>query len=119
MALSVAVEDRDLLTALYRAFNARDVETVLTRLHPEVDWPNGMEGGRVHGHEGVRDYWRRQWTLIDPRVEPKEFRRDEAGRLVVEVHQVVRDLAGTIRSDRMVRHIYTMESGLVRRMDIA
>jgi len=26
-----------------------------------VDWPNGMEGGRVHGHAEVRAYWTRQW----------------------------------------------------------
>jgi hypothetical protein len=26
----------------------------------------GMEGRRVHGHEAVRDYWTRQWNLVDP-----------------------------------------------------
>jgi hypothetical protein len=27
-------------------------------MHPEVDWPNAWEGGRVVGHAAVRDYWR-------------------------------------------------------------
>src|SRR3989442_855797 len=34
---------RDLLTAAYDAFNARDIERALAAMHPEVDWPNGME----------------------------------------------------------------------------
>lgn len=119
MASPVASADCDLLTELYRAFNARDVDAVLARLAPDVDWPNGMEGGRVFGRDGVRAYWTRQWALIDPQVEPRSFRRDEAGRVAVEVHQIVRDLAGAVRSDRLVRHVYVIEGGLVRRMDIA
>lgn len=57
---------RDVLTEAYEAFNARDIERALATMHPEVDWPNGMEGGYVHGHDGVRGYWTRQWRLIDP-----------------------------------------------------
>ena len=82
------------LTVTYRAFNARDIDAALALMHTDVDWPNGMEGGRVHGHQAVRDYWTRQWGLIDPHVEPIDFRTDEDGRTVVDVHQVVRDLAG-------------------------
>lgn len=54
----------DLLAGVYNAFNARDVDRVLAAVHPEVDWPNGMEGGYVHGHAAVRDYWTRQWRSI-------------------------------------------------------
>ena len=43
---------------------------------------------------------------------------EEEGRIVVDVHQVVRDLAGTILSDTMVKHVYVMREGLVERMDI-
>ncbi|KAM3099871.1 nuclear transport factor 2 family protein [Phormidesmis sp. 146-12] len=44
----------------YQAFNTRDIDTVLSLLHPDVAWANGMEGGYVHGHAEVRDYWNRQ-----------------------------------------------------------
>jgi ketosteroid isomerase-like protein len=111
--------DRDLLLRVYDAFNARAIEAVLTAMHPEVDWPNGMEGGRVHGHQAVREYWTRQWRAIDPHVEPRGFAIDGTGRIVVDVLQVVRDLAGKILDDRMVRHVYDIRDGLVRRMDIA
>lgn len=110
--------DSELLTHVYGAFNARDVDAVLAHLHPEVDWPNGWEGGRVHGHQEVRDYWTRQWQAIDPTVEPVGFSTDEAGRTVVDVHQVVRDLAGNVILDARVEHIYTIEDGLIRQMEI-
>jgi hypothetical protein len=77
-----------------------------------------MEGGVVHGHDGVRAYWTRQWTLVDPHVEPLRFGRDDANRAVVRVHQVVRDLAGTVRSDRLVEHVYVVADGRVRSMEI-
>ena len=111
-------EYQEILTKAYEAFNARDIDTVLTYMHPGVDWANGMEGGRVYGHEGVRAYWTRQWGLIDPHVEPRGLGMEEEGRIVVDVHQVVRDLAGTILSDTMVKHVYVMREGLVERMDI-
>lgn len=87
-------------------------------MHPDVDWPNGMEGGRELGHAAVRDYWTRQFRLIDSRVEPVGFTPREDGTVVVDVHQVVRDLDGHLLSDGHVQHVYTLRDGLVSRMDI-
>ena len=56
-------DDVELLKLLYARFNARDLDGVLVHLHPDVTWANGMEGGFVHGHSGVRDYWTRQWSM--------------------------------------------------------
>jgi ketosteroid isomerase-like protein len=112
------MKERDLLSATYRAFNARNVDAVLAVMHPDVDWPNGMEGGRVHGHAAVREYWSRQWAVIDPHVEPRRFGTDETRHVVVDVHQVVRDLAGKVLADQMVQHIYHIEDGLIRSMEI-
>jgi hypothetical protein len=108
----------ELLKAAYAAFNARDIDGALATMKPDVAWPNGMEGGTVHGHEGVRAYWTRQWGMIDPHVDPVSFNVDESGRVVIGVHQVVRDLAGKVLMDRMVEHVYTLEDGLIRSMDI-
>ena len=121
--VAIPAEDRvkskaELLAAAYAAFNARNIDAVLTMMHPDVDWANGMEGGRVHGHKGVRDYWERQWASIDPHVEALRFTTDEAERIVVDVHQVVRDLSGKVLSDRMVQHVYIIEDNLIQRMDI-
>ena len=51
-------------------------------MHPEVEWANGMEGGTVCGHLAVREYWTRQWAVIDPHVEPLSFEEDGTGRVM-------------------------------------
>ena len=108
----------EILSQLYSQFNAREMEAILASLHPEVVWANGMEGGYVHGRSGVREYWTRQWAMIDPRVEPINFTEGDEGAIEVEVHQVVRDLEGRILLDKTVGHIFHLESGFVRRFDI-
>jgi hypothetical protein len=107
-----------LLRRAYDAFNVRDIEAALALMHPDVDWPNAMEGGREHGHAAVRDYWARQFGLIDSHVEPQRFEQDDEGRVIVDVHQVVRDTAGKLLADRQVQHVYTIRGGLVERMDV-
>jgi hypothetical protein len=107
----------DLLRRAYAAFNARDIDRALAVMHPDVDWPNGMEGGRELGHDAVRDYWTRQFGVIDSHVEPESFEEVD-GKIVVEVHQVVRDLDGALLSDQQVEHVYTLRDGLIARMDI-
>lgn len=37
--------EREILTAVYAAFNLRDIDGALAWMRPDVDWPNGMEGG--------------------------------------------------------------------------
>jgi ketosteroid isomerase-like protein len=108
----------ELLTAVYAAFNQRDIDRVLALMRPDVDWPNGMEGGRVHGRDEVRAYWRRQWGILDPHVEPVRIEDNEAGSTVVDVHQVVRDLSGKILKDQIVQHVYSFRDGLIERMEI-
>jgi len=110
--------DVEFLEQLYAQFNARDIEAVLAALHADVAWANGMEGGHVHGREAVRDYWTRQWAVVDPRVVPTGFSTGADGEVIVEVHQTVRDLQGAVLADRMVGHIFRIQNGLVTRFDI-
>ena len=112
------IEEEALLRRAYEAFNSRDIDGALALMHPDVDWPNAMEGTRVRGHDGVRAYWTRQFGVIDSHVEPESFEVDEDGRVLVGVHQVVRDLDGAPLSDGRVRHVYTFRDSLVGRMDI-
>jgi ketosteroid isomerase-like protein len=112
------MDHHELLTQAYAAFNARDLESALQTMHEDVDWPNGMEGGRVRGHAGVRDYWTRQWSLIDPKVDPVGFSEAPDGVTVVKVNQVVRSLEGGVLMDGQVEHAYRIEEGLIRSMEI-
>lgn len=106
------------LRSTYEAFNARDIAAVLAQMSAEVDWPNAWEGGRVHGHEELRDYWTRQWAQIDPHVEPLAFSSRADERVAVEVHQSARARDGTLLGEGPVVHVYSFEHGLVSHMEI-
>lgn len=111
-------EHEELLRRAYEAFNARDIDAALATMHPDVDWPNGMEGGRVQGQAAVREYWTRQFQAVDSRVEPMAFADTDDGKVAVEVHQVVRDPSGDMLSEADVRHVYDIRDGAVVRMEI-
>ena len=112
-------ETEDVLRAAYRAFNARDLEAAIELMHPEVDWPNAWEGGRVLGRQAVRDYWTRQFEEISSDVEPEAFEHNPDGSVTVTVHQVVHDASsGALLSDEHIAHRYWFEGGLVARMEV-
>jgi hypothetical protein len=83
-----------------------------------VQWPKAFEGGYVRGHEEIRKYWTRQWTEINPNVEPSAINERQNGTIEVIVHQRVMDLQDNLMFDETVKHIYTIHDGLLRRMDI-
>ena len=115
---TMVMQNQDLLNKAYAAFNARDIGVALTTMHPEIQWPKAFEGGYVSGHAAIRDYWTRQWSEINPRVEPVKCTAREDGTLEVTVHQVVKGLQGELLFNGLVKHVYTLQDGLLRRMDI-
>jgi len=108
----------DLIRKAYAAFNARDIDMALSTMHQDVEWPKAFEGGYVSGHDEIREYWTRQWKEINPNVEPVKINKREDGRLEITVQQKVKDLQDNIIFDGIVKHIYTVKDGLLRRMDI-
>jgi hypothetical protein len=111
-------DTENLLKRAYQHFNNRDIDSVLATMDRDVDWPNGMEGGTEHGHKAVRNYWTRQWKTLNPHVEPIDFTRETDGRINVTVHQVVHNRGGKLLIDQIVHHVYTIESGLIKKMEI-
>ena len=107
-----------LLRAAYAAFNARDIDAALSTMTSTVAWPKAFKGGFVHGPEEVRAYWTDQWSEINPHVEPVAFYSEGAGRILVDVHQVVRDLAGAVLGDEHVGHRFTLAHGLIQEMEV-
>ncbi|KQY21743.1 nuclear transport factor 2 family protein [Rhizobium sp. Root483D2] len=110
---------------IYQSFNARDIDGVLSVLSEDVAWANGMDGGHVHGREAVRDYWTRQWAVVNPHVVPVAFDDSEDGVLAVEVIQSVFDLNGQPLEgqthglkDKTVTHIFRTEGEKIVRFDI-
>jgi hypothetical protein len=85
---------------------------------PDVAWPKAFKGGFVRGSQEVRAYWTEQWSEINPHVEPVSFYSEEAGRILVDVHQVVRDEAGAVLADEHVGHRFTLEHSLIQAMEV-
>jgi len=117
-------KDVQLVKELYDRFNARDIEGVLSALADDVTWANAMDGGHVHGHEGVRDYWTRQWGLVDPKIEPTKFEQTE-NVITVEVIQSIFDLNGQPLSgqthslkDKTVLHVFQIDNSKIKRFDV-
>jgi ketosteroid isomerase-like protein len=108
----------ELLRSAYAAFNARDIDAALALMTPDVTWPKAFKGGFVRGSESVRAYWTEQWSEINPHVKPVAFHPEAAGPIVVEVHQVVRDLSGAVLADEHVGHRFTLEQGLIQAMAV-
>jgi len=106
------------LKNLYEAFNKREIETIISLMHPDVKWANGMEGGFVYGRDQVREYWRKQFEIIQGQLEPLEYETDENNRSIVTVHLVVRDLEGNLLLEKTVQHIFTIENGLISLFEI-
>ena len=107
-----------LLRTAYTAFNARNIGAALSTMTDDVAWPKAFKGGFAHGADEVRAYWTEQWSEIDPHVEPVAFYSEDAGRILVDVHQVVRDLAGTVLADVHVGHRFTLAHGLIQAMEV-
>lgn len=114
----MSAQSEQLIRKAYAAFNSRDIDTALSTMHENIQWPKAFEGGYVTGKEAIREYWTRQWSEITPNVAPVGFNEREDGSLEVVVQQKVMDLAGNILFDGVVKHIYSLEDGLLRRMDI-
>ena len=113
-----SAQETQLLRAAYAAFNARDIDAALVLMTTDVKWPKAFKGGFVHGPEEIRAYWTEQWSEIDPRVEPSAFYHQDASQVLVDVHQVVRDLAGSVLADEHVGHRFTIKDGLIQAMEV-
>jgi len=102
---------------LYKNFNDRKIDLVISKMTSDVKWANGMDGGYVHGHDAVRDYWTRQFTMVNSNVTPLEI---EPGNDIVKikVRQVVHDLNGNLLADELVYHLFHLRENKIAVFEI-
>ncbi|ATQ42527.1 nuclear transport factor 2 family protein [Caulobacter mirabilis] len=110
-------EDEALVTRLYEALNRQDVDALVALVHPDVDWQDLLDGGRRHGPEAMRDYWTQQFAVIRPEVSPIAFERLPDGRLAVQVFMTIASIEGRPWEQGPARFAFTLDGGLIRRMD--
>src|SRR5258706_2126056 len=102
---------------IYDNFNKRNIDFVINNMTPDVKWANGMDGGFVYGHDGVREYWTRQFTLVSSNVTPLDVKENN-GKFIIKVHQVVHDRDGKLLADDTVTHIFTLDGNKIAQFDI-
>jgi hypothetical protein len=112
------MDTQALMSAIYAAFNERNIDGALALMSEDVSWPKASEGGRVVGKQAIREYWTRQWTEFDPLVNVLEVVDRESGVTGVKVHQLVKDREGNVLSDTELWHVYSSADSLIDRMDI-
>ncbi len=102
----------------YTAFNQRNIDSALALMTEDVSWPRASVGGKVIGKDQIRDYWTTQWAEFDPHVEPIEITEKDGNQARVRVHQVVKNIAGKLLADGEVLHIFTLDNGLIKAMEL-
>lgn len=109
------------LRRMYEVFSTdeRDAFVPLC-LASDVDWPNVLDGVRLHGREEVRAYWARQFAAGHPLVRLEGMRLDgESKGVVATVRPGTRDTSGDRWAEGTVEHVYRFGGdGLVTRMDV-
>ena len=103
--------------SLYTNFNNRNIDLVIANMAGNVQWANGMDGGYVYGHDGVRAYWKKQFEIVSSNVTPLEI-IEENGIIKIKVWQVVHDVNGNLLSDNIVYHLFALKKGKITRFDI-
>jgi len=102
----------DFFQKLYKDFNDRKIDLVIANMTEDVKWTNRLEGGYVYGHDGVRDYWTRLFTMVNSKVIPLEI-HEEDDHVKIKVHQVVHDLNGNLLADEIVYHLYHLRGNKI------
>jgi ketosteroid isomerase-like protein len=100
----------------YEAFNARDIERAIRLMRPDVVWPDAVNGGFVHGHEGVRRHWEDVFDRFDPQIDLEDLGTGPAGTWVAQVRQTTRSDQGT--QEDLLTHVFQFENGRIRRLDV-
>ena len=111
-------QHEQLLGAVYVAFNARDIDASIAAMHPDVDWRNAWEGGRLHGRDAVREYWTRQCRPRSTRMSSRARSRRPRTAASRSRSTSVRSPAGEVARRRHGDARLALRDGLVERMDV-
>lgn len=108
---------RTLLLRFYKALDSKDVEGVAAVLHPDVDFPDQIDGGRRTGAPAVLDYFANAFALINSDNTPTAFHGRPDGTMEVRVHHHVTSLEGALWHDGPADYRFTFRDGLIARVD--
>jgi hypothetical protein len=106
-------DKKALLSRLYDAISRQDVDGVLSVMHPDIDWPNTIEGGRVVGLEAMRAYWTRQFGIIRPQTGMIDFEELPDGSVRTRLIYTRYALDGALWDDQLEQNLFRFQDGLI------
>lgn len=106
------------ITDLWTALNHQDFEAGLRLLHPDVDWQDIIDGGRLNGIAAVRAYWARINALLTSDSSPITYRLIGEDRIAARMLHSVRDKQGKLWTEEALTQAFTFRDGLIIRMDL-
>jgi len=110
--------EHDRLVQAYDAFNARDLPALAELFHPQVEWPDILEGGVISGRPAVQAYFARQLEVMIPDARIIRTRLVAPGRLEVDLQYAVHSLEGRLWSDTAATLAYDFQDDLIIRMTV-
>lgn len=108
---------RAVIDALWPALTARDIDSVVALLHPDIDWQDTMNGGRRVGRDAVRDYLLEVMATVVIVSTPIDIMPSGPDRYLARVNHVVRNKDGQLWGQEIVSHVLLMRDGLIVRVD--
>lgn len=106
------------VTELRTAINGRDFEAALALLHPDVDWQDIVNGGRLHGLAAVRAYWTQISDLFTTGASQITHRLIGDDRIAVRMLHSVTSKQGKAWGEDALTQVFTFRDGLIVRMDL-
>lgn len=103
---------------LRTAINGRDFEAALALLHPDVDWQDIVNGGRLHGLTAVRAYWTKISDLFTTGASPITYRLIGDDRIAARMLHSVVGKQGKSWGEEALTQVFTFRDGLIIRMDL-
>lgn len=102
----------------YAAFNAGDLEKASALIAENVEWPNQLDGGMLHGRNEVVRYWQRLGRTQPHEYEVMHCDTEAENTVVVTLIRTVKSPDNTPLSRGLLRHRYTFHGGMVIRMEL-
>lgn len=109
---------RAVLLRAYETYNSRDLVGLSALLHPDVEWPDILDGGVIAGRQTVIDYFARQFDLMVPDARLISITEEPPARLVADIQYAVKDLKGRLWSDTRATLAYDFRDGLIARLTV-
>lgn len=105
-----------IIGAAIDAFNRRDFDTALEPMTEDATWAPFIartETPLLRGREEIREAWRRQFEVLDLRIEAVEIVADDGEHTVARTHMVGRGEGSEISVDAHFAQVYAFEDDLI------